>query len=69
MDKFLWFVTKLIKEVFLVSLVTLLVFLIVEDIKEGFVLNYFSLEGLFWFCCFAGVVYLVLSKFEESNHG
>lgn len=64
---FLWFATKLVKEVFGVSVITLLVFLIVEDIKMGFVLNYFDLGKLFLFCVFVGIVYLVLSKFEEEQ--
>ena len=65
---FLWFLTKLVKEVFGVSLITLLVFLIVEDIKVGFVLNYFDLGKLFLFCLFAGIIYLVLSKFEDITN-
>ena len=62
---FLWFMTKLVKEVFGVSVVTLLVFLVVEDVKMGFVLNYFDLGKLFLFCIAMGAVYLILSKFEE----
>jgi len=50
-----------------VSVIALLVFLIAEDIKIGFVLNYFDLGKLFLFCVFIGLIYLVLSKFEEEH--
>lgn len=63
---FLWFVTKLIKEIFGVNLVTLLLLLIIEDIKTGFVLNYFDLGKMFLFCIGVGIVYLMLSRFEDE---
>jgi len=63
---FLWLVTKLIKNVFGASIITLLAFLIAEDIKKGLVLNYFDLGKLLLFCAGTGVVYLVLSKFEDE---
>jgi len=63
---FMWFLTKLVKEVFGVSVVTLLMLLILEDIKMGFVLNYFDLGKLFVFCLVVGAVYVMLSKFEEE---
>lgn len=64
---FLWFVTKLVKEVFGVGVITLLLLLILEDIKMGFVLNYFDLGELFLFCIAMGIVYVGLSKFEEGT--
>lgn len=65
---FLWFATKLVKEIFGVSVVTLLLLLIAEDVKTGLVLNYFELSKLFVFCMLIGGVYLVLSKFEDASH-
>lgn len=64
---FLWFLAKLAKEVFGVSIISLLLLLILEDIKMGFVLNYVDLGELFVFCAGAGVVYLLLSKFEDDD--
>ncbi len=65
---FLWFLTKLVKNVFGASVITLLMFLIAEDIKKGLVLNYFDLGKLFLFCLMTGIAYLILSKFEDITN-
>lgn len=65
---FLWFLTKLIKNVFGASIITLLMLLIAEDIKKNLVLNYFDLGKLLLFCLMTGIAYLILSKFEEETN-
>ncbi|MFA5076350.1 MAG: hypothetical protein WC480_02955 [Patescibacteria group bacterium] len=56
------FIRQIIRDVFTVSVITLVCFVIFELIKFGFVINYFNLNLFLFWCLIIGVVYLIIDK-------
>lgn len=65
LDTIFWFLAKFFKQSFVICASALFILLIIEDVKQGFVLNYFGLRQLFIVCIVLGLFALVLSKPSE----
>lgn len=63
----LWFLSRFFRQSFIVCSVFLLMFLLFEDLKPGFILNYFNLGKLFLVCLVFGSGALIFSNFHQAN--
>ena len=59
-NNFLWFVRELLKEIFKVSLITYLLFYLIDEIKTGFISNYFDLNILLAATIASGVLVFLI---------
>ena len=56
------FYLKILYDVFVASVVTLVVFFISEIIKPGFITNYFNLSLFLLWCILIGIIYVLINK-------
>ena len=61
------FVLDVNKDVFQISLVTYLVFLLIEEFKKGFVTNNFNLNILLYLVIVSGIIAIFTEKKEDNE--
>lgn len=67
LKNFFWSKAELAKETFIIFAVVFFIFLIIEDIKPGFVLNYFNLKLFFFICLGTGIAALILAREKPDS--
>lgn len=64
----IWWLTKeIISEIFKVSLISYLIFYLIESFKAGFIADYFNLNILLIITILSGVFMVLFKKEEESK--
>lgn len=58
----IWFFSRLINEIFKVSLVAYLIFLLIETFSAGFISNYLNLNIILVVCVISGIIDFLVQK-------
>lgn len=65
-EKIYWLAKEAITEIFKISLVSYLIYYLIEDFKTGFISSYFNLNILLWTTIISGVL-TVWTRGDESR--
>ena len=64
---FLWLIKSIIEEIFRVSLISYLLFYLIDDFRKGFISDYFNLNILLGFTIISGIITVAWQKEEKER--
>lgn len=61
-------IPKIISDIFYISLITFIVFFVLELLKEGLISNYFDLNLFILWTILFGFLAIIMKKYDRPSH-